>query len=60
MGRISHALGLVDEMQDRGHPPNIVTYNSILDVLCKNHHFEKAIALLTKVKNKGIQPNMYT
>jgi pentatricopeptide repeat protein len=47
-------LELVDEMHDRGLPPDIVTYNSILDALCKNHHVEKAIALLAKVKDEGI------
>jgi pentatricopeptide repeat domain-containing protein 1/leucine-rich PPR motif-containing protein len=31
-----------------------------LDALCKNHHVDKAIALLTKIKDMGIQPNMYT
>jgi pentatricopeptide repeat protein len=41
-------LELVDEMHDTSQPPNIFTYNSILDALCKNHHIDKAIALLTK------------
>ncbi|XP_045810404.1 pentatricopeptide repeat-containing protein At3g22470, mitochondrial-like [Trifolium pratense] len=60
-GRISHALKLVVEMHDRGGlQPNIFTYNSILDALCKNHHVEKAIALLKKVKDEGIQPEMNT
>jgi pentatricopeptide repeat protein len=31
-----------------------------LDALCKNHHVDKAIALLTKIKGKGIQPDVYT
>ncbi|XP_058776584.1 pentatricopeptide repeat-containing protein At1g62670, mitochondrial-like [Vicia villosa] len=58
-GRISYALKLVDEMHVRGQPPNIITYNSLFDALCKNHLVEE-IALLRKVKDQGIQPNLCT
>ncbi|RHN52629.1 putative pentatricopeptide [Medicago truncatula] len=47
-------------MHDRGQQPDIITYNSILDALCKKHHAGKAIALLTKLKDQGIRPNMNT
>ncbi|XP_045810690.1 pentatricopeptide repeat-containing protein At1g63400-like, partial [Trifolium pratense] len=59
-GRISYALEpwLVNEMHDRGQPPDIISYRSILDALCKNHPVDKAIALLTKIKDMGIQPDM--
>jgi pentatricopeptide repeat domain-containing protein 1 len=47
-------------MHGRGQPPDILTYNSILDALCKNLNVDKAIALLTKIKGKDIQPSMHT
>ncbi|RHN39706.1 putative pentatricopeptide [Medicago truncatula] len=32
----------------------------LLDALCKIHQVDKAIALLTKMKDEGIQPDMCT
>ncbi|MCI87894.1 pentatricopeptide repeat-containing protein, partial [Trifolium medium] len=48
-GRISDACDLVDEMHDSGQFANVITYDSILDA------FDKAIALLAKLKDQGVQ-----
>lgn len=47
-------------MYDRSQPPNIFTYNSLLDGLCKNHNLERAIALFKKVKEKEILSDVYS
>jgi pentatricopeptide repeat domain-containing protein 1/leucine-rich PPR motif-containing protein len=51
-GKISFALELVDEMHDRGQPADVITYNSLLHALCKNHQLDKAIAFVNKMKAK--------
>ena len=50
---------LLDEMYDRGQPPNIITCGILLDALCKIQHFDEAIALFRKIVDKGVSPNVY-
>ena len=39
---------------------NVITYRSLIDSLCKSSQLDKAIALFNKMKDNGIQPDMYT
>ncbi|XLS94656.1 hypothetical protein HN51_070664, partial [Arachis hypogaea] len=45
-------------MHDKGQPADIITYNSFLDALCKNHHVDKALVLFNTIKDQGIRPNI--
>ncbi|KAH1241316.1 Pentatricopeptide repeat-containing protein, chloroplastic [Glycine max] len=48
---------LIDDMHDCA---NVITYRSLIDSLCKSSQLDKAIALFNKMKDNGIQPDMYT
>ena len=54
------SMTIFDEMLDRGQPPDVITYNNLIDALCKNGHLDRAIALFNKMKDQAIRPNVYT
>uniref|UniRef100_A0A0R0J2I6 Pentacotripeptide-repeat region of PRORP domain-containing protein n=1 Tax=Glycine max TaxID=3847 RepID=A0A0R0J2I6_SOYBN len=64
--RVDEAINLYKEMHQKNVAPDIVTYTSLIDglcksdSLCKSSQLDKAIALFNKMKDNGIQPDMYT
>ncbi|KAH1152091.1 hypothetical protein GYH30_045537 [Glycine max] len=42
-------------MHDKGQSANVITYNSLINALCKNLHLDQAISLFKKMKEHGIQ-----
>ncbi|XP_027357432.1 putative pentatricopeptide repeat-containing protein At3g16710, mitochondrial [Abrus precatorius] len=64
INNVRKALHLHDKTIAQGfqmdQPADIITYNSLIHALFKNHHVDWAIALLNKVIDKGIHPNAYT
>ncbi|KAG5022169.1 hypothetical protein JHK85_018511 [Glycine max] len=38
---------------------DVITYRSLLDVLCKNSLLDKAIGLFNKMKDHGVRPDVY-
>ncbi|XP_019083085.1 PREDICTED: pentatricopeptide repeat-containing protein At1g63070, mitochondrial-like [Camelina sativa] len=63
-----HAQMVFKKMESDGVPPSIVTYNILLDGLCKNWKLEKALAgnvedgwdLFCTLNLKGVKPNVVT
>lgn len=61
---MSLALKLHDEMVNGINKlgvickPNIVTYGSIIDGLCKDDYVDKAKDLFLEMRSKGIHPNV--
>ncbi|GLJ43024.1 hypothetical protein SUGI_0892920 [Cryptomeria japonica] len=48
------------EMQRRGFDPDIVTYNIVVDALCKKRRIDDAFELVEVIKRKGCRPNIWT
>ena len=46
-GEVSKACSLFDEMVQQGVVPNVVTYNSIIDALCKAGAMDKTELVLS-------------
>ncbi|KAJ6378243.1 hypothetical protein OIU78_028480 [Salix suchowensis] len=49
-----------DEMKELGVKPDIVTYNSLIDVFCKGRELEKAYGVVEKMNEEGILPDVIT
>ncbi|KAF2283099.1 hypothetical protein GH714_043422 [Hevea brasiliensis] len=47
-------------MVERGCKPNVVTYTTIIDVLCKDELDSEALDIFSQMRNKGISPNVVT
>ena len=47
-------------MIDCGISPNIVTFSSMIDILCKEGKTGKAFDLLELMTRKGVKPNIFT
>lgn len=47
-------------MRGIGKPVDVITYNSLLHALCKNHQLDKEIALVKEFKDQGFQPNVHS
>lgn len=52
------AEGFFNEMKDIGVAPDLVSYNCLLDVYCKNREIEKAYNLFDKMREEGICPDV--
>ncbi|KAF8673131.1 hypothetical protein HU200_048678 [Digitaria exilis] len=44
----------------QGIQPDLATYNSIIDALCKARAMDKAEAVLSQMADKGVRPNSWT
>jgi len=53
VGDALQALGLLNEMEKRGVPPDIVSYNTALDALAKCGEYEQALQFFQEIENKG-------
>jgi leucine-rich PPR motif-containing protein len=47
-------------MMDRGIPPDIVTYNTVIDGLCKAQVVDRAKGVFQQMIDKGVKPNNVT
>ncbi|KAK1552628.1 hypothetical protein Q3G72_020546 [Acer saccharum] len=47
-------------MQDKGILPNVITYNALMNGLCKERRIDEAYKFFAEMKEKGILPNKYT
>jgi pentatricopeptide repeat protein len=53
-------MKMLHEMLDKGHNPNIITFTSIIDGLCKEGKLQEALWLLDVMVQIGHQPNEIT
>lgn len=56
--RWDKALDLLVEMQAKGIPPDVVSYNTAMKACSDCRQWEKAVDLLAKMQAKGISPNV--
>eukprot|EP00891_Asterochloris_glomerata_P006084 jgi/Astpho2/6084/Aster-04031 len=54
--RLLQALEVYGEMQQEGCMPNIVTYNTLIDVYGKLGQWQEALGVLETLRMEGIQP----
>lgn len=54
------AESFFDEMKDMGVKPDIVSYNSLIDVYCKGREMDKAYKIFEKMKEEDIMPDVIT
>lgn len=57
---VEDAEGFFEEMIQLGVKPDLVTYNCLVDVYCKNRQVEKAHKLIDKMRDKEICPDVIT
>ncbi|KAK7344356.1 hypothetical protein VNO77_13870 [Canavalia gladiata] len=48
------------EMRDMGVVPDVVTYNSLVDVYCKGREMEKAYKVLDEMRDRNLSPDVIT
>ena len=49
-----------EEMKELGVKPDIVTYNSLIDVFCKGRELEKAYGVVARMREEDILPDVIT
>ena len=49
---------MLKEMSTQGQRPNVITYNLLLDYLCKNRNTTEVRKIFDSIIEKGIQPNV--
>ncbi|XP_008787305.2 putative pentatricopeptide repeat-containing protein At1g02420 [Phoenix dactylifera] len=57
---VEDAEGFFEEMIQLGVKPDLVTYNCLVDVYCKNCQVEKAHKLIDKMRDEEIYPDVIT
>ncbi|XP_073101184.1 putative pentatricopeptide repeat-containing protein At1g02420 isoform X2 [Elaeis guineensis] len=57
---VEDAEGFFEEMIQLGVMPDLVTYNCLVDVYCKNRLVEKAHKLIDKMRDEEIYPDVIT
>ncbi|KAL4185067.1 hypothetical protein AMTRI_Chr10g228780 [Amborella trichopoda] len=53
-------MALLEEMYHNGLNPDVVTYNTLVNVLCKRNKVEEALALHKEMGKRGCQPDVVT
>ena len=56
-GEVSKACNLFHEMMQHGIVPDVFTYNSVIDALCKARAMDKAGLFLRQMVDNSVQPN---
>jgi pentatricopeptide repeat protein len=59
-GKIDEAYKFLEEMGNKGYPPDIVTYNCFLKVLCDNKKSEEALKLYGRMIELSCIPSVQT
>ncbi|KAA0038111.1 hypothetical protein IC582_007955 [Cucumis melo] len=54
------AEGFFDEMIEMGVKPDVVSYNSLVDVYCKNREMDKAFKVVEKMRDEDIPADVIT
>ncbi|KAF9613687.1 hypothetical protein IFM89_010129 [Coptis chinensis] len=54
------AEGFFEEMSELGVKPDVVSYNCLVDVYCKNREIDKALKVVEKMRDGGMTPDVYT
>lgn len=54
------AEGFFEEMREMGLKPDIVSYNCLIDVYCKNREMDKAFKVIDKMRDEDISPDKIT
>ncbi|PIA45978.1 hypothetical protein AQUCO_01600320v1 [Aquilegia coerulea] len=54
------AEGFFEEMISLGVKPDVVSYNCLVDVYCKNREIDKAYKVVEKMRDEEINPDVYT
>ncbi|AEE27428.1 putative pentatricopeptide repeat-containing protein [Arabidopsis thaliana] len=54
------AEAFFEEMKGKGLKPDVVTYNSLIDVYCKDREIEKAYKLIDKMREEEETPDVIT
>ncbi|EEF47215.1 pentatricopeptide repeat-containing protein, putative [Ricinus communis] len=49
-----------EEMRELGIKPDVVSYNSLIDVYCKDREMEKAYKVVEKMREEDISPDVIT
>ncbi|KAK8928610.1 Pentatricopeptide repeat-containing protein [Platanthera zijinensis] len=59
-GKIDAAYKILEEMDSNSYPPDILTYNCFLKVLCSMKKHEEALRLCEKMIEGGCEPSVHT
>lgn len=54
------AEGFFEEMVELGLKPDIVSYNCLIDVYCKNREMDKVFKVIDKMRDENISPDKIT
>ena len=54
-GEVGKACNLFHEMTQQGVVPNVVTYNSIIDAMCKAGAMDKTELVLPQMVDNGVR-----
>ncbi|XP_022998430.1 putative pentatricopeptide repeat-containing protein At1g02420 [Cucurbita maxima] len=54
------AEGFFDEMREMGVQPDVVSYNCLIDVYCKNREMDKAFKVIEKMRDEDIAADVIT
>lgn len=54
------AEGFFDEMREMGVKPDVVSYNCLVDVYCKNREMDKAFKVIGKMRDEDIPADVIT
>ncbi|KAK7269579.1 hypothetical protein RIF29_22311 [Crotalaria pallida] len=57
---VEDAEGFFSEMREMGVKPDVVTYNSLVDVYCKGREIEKAYKMLDEMREQDLSPDVIT
>lgn len=57
-GRLYEAFLLADELREQGKPLGALTYNALLGACARNDEYEKALNLLSRMRQEGLQPDI--
>jgi pentatricopeptide repeat protein len=57
---MSEAMKLFDSMVEEGCTPDVVTYNTLINELCKGGKMDKVLKLMDEMLERGLVPTKFT
>lgn len=57
---MSKAMKLFDSMVEECCTPDVVTYNTLINGICKEGNMEKALKLMDEMLERGLAPTKFT